>query len=45
MDFARQQRDPARHVIGITFVVVMHALLILCADHGLGRTITRIGSR
>ena len=42
MDFARQQRDPARHVIGITFVVVMHALLIYALITGLGRTIVEV---
>ncbi len=28
MDFARQQRDPTRHLIGITFVIVLHALIL-----------------
>ncbi len=42
MDFARQQRDPARHVIGITFVVVMHALLIYALITGLGRTMIEV---
>ena len=27
MDFARQQRDPTRHLIGIIFVVLVHALV------------------
>jgi protein TonB len=42
MDFARQQRDPARHVIGITLVVVMHALLIYALLTGLGRTVVEV---
>ena len=25
MDFARQQRDPTRHLVGITFVILLHA--------------------
>ncbi len=36
MDYARQQRDPARHVIGITFVVLVHALVIWALISGLG---------
>ncbi|MEO5764049.1 MAG: energy transducer TonB [Casimicrobiaceae bacterium] len=28
MNFAKRQRDPARHVIGIGFVVLVHALVI-----------------
>ncbi len=28
MDFARQQRDPKRHVVGLTFVIVLHAIVI-----------------
>ncbi len=37
MDFARQQRDPTRHVIGIVFVVLVHALLIYFLITGLAR--------
>jgi protein TonB len=37
MDFARQQRDPARHVIGITFVVLVHAIVIYALVTGLAR--------
>ncbi len=42
MDFARQQRDPARHVIGITFVILMHALLIWALITGLGRKVVEV---
>ena len=28
MDFARQQRDPTRHLVGITFVILIHVLVI-----------------
>ena len=42
MDFARQQRDPARHVIGITFVILMHVLLIWALISGLGRKMVEI---
>jgi protein TonB len=37
MDYARQQRDPARHLIGITFVVLLHLLLIYAMVTGLAR--------
>jgi protein TonB len=37
MDFARQQRDPARHLIGITFVVLIHAIVIYALVTGLAR--------
>ncbi|MEP7183821.1 MAG: TonB family protein [Betaproteobacteria bacterium] len=37
MDFARQQRDPARHLIGITFVVLVHGLVIWALVTGLAR--------
>jgi len=42
MDFARQQRDPARHVIGITFVILMHVLLIWALISGLGRKMVEV---
>jgi protein TonB len=42
MDFARQQRDPTRHVIGITFVVLMHALLVWALIAGLGRKVVEV---
>jgi periplasmic protein TonB len=37
MDFARQQRDPARHLIGIAFVVLVHGLVIWALVTGLAR--------
>ncbi len=37
MDFARQQRDPTRHLIGITFVVLVHAIVIYALVTGLAR--------
>src|SRR6185312_11390223 len=36
MDFARQQRDPTRHLIGIAFVILFHVLLIWALISGLG---------
>ena len=37
MDYARQQRDPMRHVIGIVFVVAVHVLVIYALVSGLAR--------
>lgn len=37
MDFARQQRDPTRHLIGITFVIVLHVIVIYALVTGLAR--------
>ncbi len=42
MDFARQQRDPTRHVIGITFVVAVHALVIYALMTGLARSVVEV---
>ena len=42
MDYARQQRDPARHVIGITFVVLVHVLVIWALLSGLGSTVIQV---
>jgi protein TonB len=36
-DYARQQRDPTRHAIGITFVVLVHALVVYALVTGLAR--------
>ena len=37
MDFARRQRDPTRHLIGIGFVILLHALIIYALVTGLAR--------
>lgn len=37
MDFARRQRDPTRHLIGISCVVLVHALVIYALVTGLAR--------
>ena len=42
MDYARQQRDPARHVIGIGFVILVHALVVWALLSGLGSTVLQI---
>ena len=35
MDFARQQRDPTKHMIGITCVILLHVLVIYALVTGL----------
>ncbi len=42
MDYARQQRDPTKHAIGIIFVVAMHLLLIWALLSGLGKTVVEV---
>lgn len=42
MDFRRQQRDPMRHLIGITFVVLLHTLIIYALMTGLGRKLVEV---
>ncbi|MFO1323176.1 MAG: energy transducer TonB [Burkholderiales bacterium] len=42
MDYARHQRDPARHAIGITFVVLIHVLVIWALFSGLGKNVIQI---
>jgi protein TonB len=37
MDYARQQRDPMRHAVGIVFVVAVHAFVIYALMSGLAR--------
>ncbi|HTR58239.1 MAG TPA: energy transducer TonB [Casimicrobiaceae bacterium] len=37
MDFARQQRDPTRHLVGITAVILVHALVVYALVTGLGK--------
>lgn len=42
MNYAEQQRDPAKHAIGIGVVVVMHILLGWALLHGLARTVIEV---
>ena len=37
MDYARQQRDPTKHAIGIVFVVAVHVLVVYALVSGLAR--------
>jgi protein TonB len=38
MDFAQQQRNPTRHLIGLTVVVLLHVVVIYALLTGLART-------
>jgi periplasmic protein TonB len=42
MDFARQQRDPTRHLVGITVVILLHVLVIYGLVTGLARKAVEI---
>jgi protein TonB len=42
MDYARQQRDPARHMVGIAFVIVIHVLVVWALFSGLGKNVVQI---
>lgn len=42
MDFARQQRNPARHLTGITVVVLLHVAVIYALVTGLARTVIEV---
>jgi protein TonB len=42
MDYARQQRNPSRHLIGIGGVVLFHALLIWGLVSGLARKVVEV---
>jgi periplasmic protein TonB len=42
MDYARQQRDPARHMLGIGVVILVHALVIWALLSGLGNSVIQI---
>jgi protein TonB len=42
MDYARQQRNPSRHLIGIGGVVLFHALVIYALVTGLARKVVEV---
>jgi protein TonB len=42
MDFAEQQRDPKRHVIGIGAVVILHVLVVWALVSGLARKVVEV---
>jgi protein TonB len=42
MDFAQQQRDPRRHLAGITTVVLLHAIAIYALVNGLAHKVVDV---
>jgi len=42
MDFARQQRNPAKHLIGIGAVVLLHILVVYALVSGLARKVVEV---
>src|SRR5437667_12673609 len=42
MDYALRQRNPAKHVAGIGFVLVFHALLVYALVTGLARKVVEV---
>jgi protein TonB len=42
MDFARQQRNPARHLVGIGAVVLLHVLIAYALVTGLARKVVEV---
>ncbi|MEO8509367.1 MAG: energy transducer TonB, partial [Betaproteobacteria bacterium] len=42
MDYARQQRDPTRHMLGISVVILVHALVVWALLSGLGSNVIQI---
>ena len=42
MDFAQQQRDPTRHLIGIGAVVLLHVLVVWALVSGLARKVVEV---
>jgi len=42
MDYAHQQRDPAKHLVGLAFVALLHALLIYALVTGLARKVVDV---
>jgi protein TonB len=42
MDYAQQQRDPTKHLVGITVVALLHVLIIYALVTGLAREIVAV---
>lgn len=42
MDYAQQQRNPAKHLVGISFVVVFHIVLVWALVNGLARKVVEV---
>lgn len=42
MDYAQQQRNPGRHLTGITIVLLLHVLIVWALVSGLARTVVEV---
>lgn len=42
MDYAQRQRDPTKHLVGITFVALLHVLIIYALVTGLARKVVDV---
>jgi len=42
MNYAEQQRNPGRHAVGITVVVLLHVLIVYALVTGLARTVVEV---
>ena len=42
MDFAQQQRHPAKHVLSMTFVILLHVIVIYALINGLARKVVDV---
>ena len=42
MNFAQRQRDPRRHLVGFTFVILLHALIVYALVTGLAKKVVDV---
>ena len=42
MDFSKRQADPRRHVVGLTFVILFHALIVYALVTGLAKKVVDV---
>jgi periplasmic protein TonB len=42
MDFAQRQRNPTRHLVGLTFVILLHVFVIYALVTGLARNVVEV---
>src|SRR5438105_15905607 len=42
MDFSKRQADPRRHIVGITFVIVFHAVIVYALVTGLAKKVVEV---
>jgi protein TonB len=42
MDYAQQQRDPTKHLVGLTLVILLHVLIVYALVTGLARKVVDV---